>query len=577
MLRASGSAHASADARAHASASARADAPPAIVQVWLKPDIAGATAFADAASTPGRAGFQHHLSPNAYTTRFGASAAHAKAVADWLTGAGMKQVRVSSGRDYVLATGTVTSLTPPASVAPDVLGVTGLRESMATRAATTARASAAKAKSPTCSQYWAQHVQSFQPAYQGFTKGSLPICGYSADQIRTAYGATSAATGKGVTVALTEDSPPAAMFTTLTDYAKNNHLPAPRSDQFRQIQDDDVCGDLSSQAARAAHPHRADAAFKDEAQMDSEAVYAVAPDADQLMVVGGGCDQSLLDAVLTVLVGDGARPSATLVSNSWQFPLGAEPAQVLRAINLRAAAEGVGMYFASGDVPGLTMTASDPYVTAVGGTTLGIGAHGERVFETGWSTDSATLDSGKWTDAGIGGAGGGTSLDEAEPAYQKGVAPASLAHRSVPDLAADADPDTGLLIGYIESGTDAAPGPYQTAPNAGTSMACPLIVGLVADAQQGRTTPFGFINPLLYRLAGTDALHDILPPSATAPVRNRVGYQPAADGSAPAVDVFASQDPKWTQQVVVKGYDTMTGVGTPNGAAFLTGLREASR
>jgi hypothetical protein len=28
--------------------------------------------------------------------------------------------------------------------------------------------------------------------------------------------------------------------------------------------------------------------------------------------------------------------------------------------------------------------------------------------------------------------------------------------------------------------------------------------------------------------------------------------------------------------VTVKGYDTMTGVGTPNGAAFITGLRRAA-
>ena len=35
--------------------------------------------------------------------------------------------------------------------------------------------------------------------------------------------------------------------------------------------------------------------------------------------------------------------------------------------------------------------------------------------------------------------------------------------------------------------------------------------GLVADAQQGQKTTFGFVNPLIYRLAGTKALHDILP------------------------------------------------------------------
>jgi hypothetical protein len=57
------------------------------------------------------------------------------------------------------------------------------------------------------------------------------------------------------------------------------------------------------------------------------------------------------------------------------------------------------------------MTASDPYVVAVGGTTLGLGAWNNRVFETGWSNDTAVLDEGKWSDIGIIGAGGGTMRD----------------------------------------------------------------------------------------------------------------------------------------------------------------------
>jgi hypothetical protein len=42
------------------------------------------------------------------------------------------------------------------------------------------------------------------------------------------------------------------------------------------------------------------------------------------------------------------------------------------------------------------------------------------------------------------------------------------------------------------------------------------------------------------------------------------------------VDVLDSQLPAYTDQVTAKGYDTMTGVGTPNGAAFLAGLRRAA-
>ncbi|PWI44749.1 peptidase S53 [Streptomyces sp. ICBB 8177] len=590
------------------------------VQVWLAPDMAGAAAFADAVATPGTAEFRHYLGPDAYTARFGPSAARAAAVTRWLESSGLTQVHADSGRDYVAATGPVAkvqsvfrvrigqyrvtgpngkatmarsndrAVSVPSSLASDVLGVTGLSDlpPAVPRAAAPVASGPRRSKTskaPTCSAYWGQHVQTFHPAYQGLTRAALPVCGYSADQMRVAYGATSKDTGKGQTVALTEDEAPTAMFQTLTDFAKANHLPAPKPSQFKQVRSGTACAAAS--AASASRRAAQSPAVDDEAEMDSEAVYAMAPDADQVMVVGQGCDedQALLNASLAVLNGNGGRPGASIVSNSWQIPLGDVPAGTVHAMDVRAAAEGVGMYFASGDTPGLTVTGSDPYAVAVGGTSLGIGKSGNRVFETGWSDDYGALESGKWSDAGVSGGGGGTSAVYGQPSYQKGVVPASMSRvkvgnrvvsgRTVPDIAADGDPDTGMLTGYTESTSNGKPGPYRTMPNAGTSLATPLIAGLVADAQQGRTTPFGFIDPLLYRLSGTSALHDALPATASTPQEDRGAYL-TGDGSV-GLDVFDSQERAYTGQVTAKGYDTMTGVGTPNGAAFLAGLRAGDR
>ncbi|HTJ72903.1 MAG TPA: protease pro-enzyme activation domain-containing protein [Actinospica sp.] len=570
-----------------------AASPQATVQVWLAPNLAGAAAFAAAVSTPGNAQFHHYLSPNAYTARFGPSAAHVTAVEAWLKSAGMTDVRVSSGRDYVSATGPVAKVTSvPAALAPDVLAVTGLDDASAVSSQTTA------SKAPSCSQYWAQHVSTFKPAYGKLTKGSLPVCGYSAGQLRAAYGATSAATGKGQTVALIEDEAPVAMFHTLTDYAKANGLPAPATSQFRQVTSTGVggCGSAPAASAASKATGTADAdtsqmPYSDESEMDSEAVYAMAPGANQLMVVGSGCgeDQSLLDAALSVLTGNGAEPSATIESNSWQIPLGGVSVKVVHAIDLRAVAEGVGMYFAAGDTPGLTATGEDPDATVVGGTAVGIGAKDDRLFETGWSNDYVELDGGKWNDLGVSSAsGGGTSLDYAQPAYQNGVVPTSMSHvtvnkktvtdRAVPDIAADADTNTGMLTGYIATGTDAKPGPYQTEVNGGTSLACPLVAGLIADAQQGQSSALGFVNPLIYGLYGTAAFHDTLPiTAASTPQQNQDAYTPAAGADNPAaINTFDAQDPASTTQVTAKGYDTMTGLGTPNGQAFITALRKAA-
>ena len=95
---------------------------------------------------------------------------------------------------------------------------------------------------------------------------------------------------------------------------------------------------------------------------------------------------------------------------------------------VQAASEGVGMYFSSGDGSGVEAPSSDPDAIAVGGTTLGIGKTSNRLFETGWSTVIALLDGTTWEDLGEqGAAGGGPSLLWAQPGYQKGVVPASLA------------------------------------------------------------------------------------------------------------------------------------------------------
>src|SRR5690242_6518760 len=156
------------------------------------------------------------------------------------------------------------------------------------------------------------------------------------------------------------------MFKTLTRYAKVNKLRPPRASQYRAL----TLGRGNDCLNRS----------NGEEQLDSEAVYAMAPDADQLLVGGDTCDarlqglQALFDAQLAVLDGTGRAPLATIESNSWGKTGGETlpPVYMLAAhsIMVRAAAEGVTMVFSSGDYPGVSIPASDPYALAVGGTTL---------------------------------------------------------------------------------------------------------------------------------------------------------------------------------------------------------------
>jgi subtilase family serine protease len=583
------------------------------VQLWLAPDEAAAQRYATAVATPGSGLFHHYLSPGAYTARFAASQATAARVTTWLRGQGFTGITTDSGRNYVRATAPVSAIDAafrvrlalyassaavnagpyalrandravslPASLAGSVLGVSGLDNAAPVQprlaphvpATTRARGKAATAPAPPCSQYYGQHEATGLPKQFGQTSFPTEACGYTASQFRAAYGASAANDGRGQTIALVELGLTPNMFLTLQDYARISHLPAPSAQRYAELSlGKNTCGDP----------------FNIEEQIDVESSYVVAPGANQLVIGGNGCNdgdfgvQGLDDADVQVIDGFAGHPLATIVSNSWEDPYYKLLPQVNRLENaylVRAAAEGVGMYFSSGDGSGLLMPSSDPYATAVGGTTLGIGKTGNRVFETGWSTAYSLLIGTHWQLEGEqGAAGGGPSPMFGEPSYQQGVVPAALTKvpgrrrpaRSVPDISADADPFTGMAVGFVN-----AKKKFYEQTWGGTSLASPLVAGLVATAQQGQAVPFGFINPVLYKLYGTRAYHATLPLTKASPAAWRGVYCPRAVCGRNLLTTFEDQSTSmrgYTGQVTLPGYDNMTGVGTPAGPFFVRYLR----
>ena len=578
------------------------------IQVWLRPRLAAAQRFATAVSTPGRPGFGHFLSPDAYTARFGASRGQARAVETWLRSAGFAGVHADAQRDYVRATAPTATIEsafrvklrlyqPTAGVtagryalrannrplllpnflAASVIGVTGLDN--AAPLVPLIRRSARQAQ---CSHYYGQHHASGLPAQFGVTSFPTDVCGYSAGQLRSAYGATARAAGRGQRIALVELGLTRDMFLTLHDYARASGLPAPSRARYAQqaLGRADACGDP----------------FDGEEQLDVEASYAMAPAAGQLVVGGDSCDngdygqQGLIDADLAILDGTGRRPLAFVVSNSWETGGESQAAaltSVEHAFLLRAAAEGVGMYFSSGDGSGVQEPSSDPLAIAVGGTSLGIGAGGRRLFETGWSSGISQIRRGRWfLESENGASGGGPSLLWAQPPDQRHVVPAALSRaaagdrhggpvRSVPDLSADADPFTGMGTGLLTFRAGQPPA-YSETSLGGTSLAAPLVAGMVTAAQQGQPRPFGFLSPVIYRLAGTRAFTDPRPLTGRSPVAWRGVFCGVPD--CPFRVLVTNDDQStsllgYTGQVTLRGYDNMTGVGSPDGAAFISALR----
>jgi subtilase family serine protease len=602
------------------------------IQLWLQPRTAAATLFARAVSTPGSPQFHRYLTPDGYAARFAATPADAGAVESWLRSQGFTAVGADPQRSYVQATATVSTINRalavqlklykssamvnagtgalwsndrpvslPAALSHLVLGITGLNDAALTNpsatAKTTTTAKATKAKAAPCSAYYGQHLQTGLPSHFGRTSFPTQVCGYSAKQLRAAYGATMANTGRGQTIAFVElGLPEPDMLLTLQDYARVSGLPVPSAKQYAQVSAGKACAETTDDAQPQQPAAGSDPDVEE--QMDVEAAYAMAPGARELVVSGlscGGSDpevQGLLNGVNAVLDGSGKRPLATIVSNSWQTgPEGqaASVTNVEHADLLRAAAEGVGMYVAAGDTPGVDAPADDPFATAVGGTTLGLGPTGNRLFETGWSTGWLILQNGRWLSEGeFGASGGGASAVWKQPGYQRGVVPAALSrspgrsvpYRSVPDLSASADPATAMAVGALTIAGGKKPVFFLTS-GGGTSEATPLVAGLVAAAQEGMRTPFGFLNPVLYRLAGTRAFRDVLPLTASTPSLYRATSCDVAACGVQGLNVFDVQSADtadgYDGQVTLKGYDTMTGLGTPDGTYFINALRASEK
>jgi subtilase family serine protease len=573
----------------------------------------------DAVSDPASASYGHYLTPDQFHARYAPTGAAVTKVSKWLKSAGFNvSSDVPSNNRWVEATGDVAqiekafstqihtyrhagrvlqapdgNLTIPRSVGSEIAGVSGVDDSdTLVRPQDTATPtpgdlpqappSPAFVNAPPCSAYWGEKIDSTDPPAYGEQQPYAP-CGYTPAQLQGAYGLTDAISsgndGGGQTVAIVDAFASPTIQQDATQYSQLHGLPPV---QFRQIVPPGI---FNAPADDPCDPQ----GWYGEETLDVEAVHSMAPGANVLYVGAKDCnDEPLIDALNTIVDKDQAQ----IISNSWGGAGEDESRGLVRAYNdtfRQAAVEGIGVYFSSGDegdeiadigTRATDFPASDPLVTAVGGTSLGVGQSNDYLFETGWGTSTSTLTDGDWAPTPPGdylyGAGGGTSQLFAEPGYQKGVVPGRIARyfggrpgRAVPDVAADADPQTGMLIGQTQTFPDGT-AKYSEYRIGGTSLASPLFAGMMALADQAGGTHHGFSNPLFYSDAGSTVFHDVVDPaSQLAAVRNDyVNGVDATDGTTTKLRSFNTTGTIHTRP----GYDDVTGVGTPNGQTFLDAI-----
>ena len=276
-----------------------------------------------------------------------------------------------------------------------------------------------------------------------------------------------------------------------------------------------------------------DAGADGEVALDVQVAGAGAPGAALAVYFAPNTDQGFVDAITQAAHDATHRPS--VMSISWGSPESGWTQQAITAMTSAfqdAAEAGVSVFAASGDglaVDGQTdgkahvdFPASSPWVVGCGGTNLQ--ARGDQLGpESVWNSNG-------------GGSGGGISDLFPVPDYQDQVTLPPSANsgaapgRGVPDVAGDADPDTGYVV--VVDG--------QTEVIGGTSAVAPLWAGLFALVNENAGRPVGQPHAVLY--ANPGAFNDVS----------------AGDNKATGIGYSAGP-----------GWDACTGLGTPRGAAVV--------
>jgi hypothetical protein len=539
------------------------------VTVTLRPPHPVALArYATAVSTPGSVLYRHYLRPAGFAARFGPSVAAIRVVEDGLRASGLHPGPVAADRLSIPVTGTTDAMSrafatgferyqladgrkvyantrPPLvdGIVEDVIGLDTLHapEPLGLSAAVRSPAADVRPHRPLRPQ-----VVTGGPQPCAAATAAGPLFGrgaYTSDRLASAYGFTglygAGDLGAGQTVALFELEPALASDISAFQACYGTATPV-------------TYVPVDGGAGYAG-------AGQGEAALDIEDVIGLAPEASVIVYEGPDAGTGVYDTYSAIISED----RATVISTSWgecEASEGVAAAQAEGVLFEEAATQGQTVVAAAGDhgsedclgTSGASTQlavddpASQPYVTAVGGTTLA--SAGPPPSETVWKEDGA--------------GGGGVSSLWAMPAYQSG-APASL-HvnnvgstgvpcaaaagsycREVPDVSADADPYTAYVVYYEGAWTALA----------GTSAAAPLWAAFIALTNAAAScdgADVGFANPSLYALAGGDGyttdFHDIT----------------TGDNDL--------HDPDLGTYTAGTGYDMASGLGSPDGSALTAAL-----
>ncbi len=361
----------------------------------------------------------------------------------------------------------------------------------------------------------------FRPLWDHLDVRVLPA-GYTPAQVLAGYGLggisftsssgnTVAGDGSGQTIALIEEYSDPNLQESLNTFDATYGLA-------------NITLDVINQAGS-----QTDHEWGNEQSLDVEWTHAIAPGANIVVfeVSPGASQTNAFDNLLSAVQAASGMPGVSVVSMSWGY----DEFSGQSTYDSDFLTNGVTYIASSGDNGTVEWPASSPDVLAIGGTTLSLSNSGAYQSEVGWND-----------------AGGGLSGYEMEPSYQ--LATQATGSRSTPDVAFDADPNTGVSVYVVPPSSTNGQGQWQVI--GGTSVGAPAWAGIIAIADQGRAlanqpalSGASQVLPALYSLSSSDF--------------HKVSVTASGSGSTNGVINTAK-------------YNTQTGLGTPAGPALMNDL-----
>jgi subtilase family serine protease len=516
-------------------------------------DRQGAEALAEHVSTPSDPLFHKFITPEAFAARFGANQQDYNALKAWAATNGLKIVHQSLNRTILTLSGAADQLqklfqtqlnnyrspdgrefysaaispTIPDEIAAKVDGVIGLTSS--------------GQYAPLCRVYktFGENVASDSKIRTDTAGGTGPNGSYSAKDLQTAYQIPSFGKLAPQAVAVFEQG--GFHLSDVQNYLKTMKL---REPPINFVGVDGYDGHVNNSNVEL------------EAVLDIDMVITGNPDVKEVLVYEEGrgtFSVALIDSLDEMALDNKAGTvSISYGWDEWMVSDRAKQAEDFALVQLSAL--GINVLASSGDdgaygrsgawsypaTLNVEDPGSQPCITSVGGTSLYTYVDESYIGETVWN------DLG----LGYGASGGGVSnywpIPDWQPASLVTTNGGSSTYRNVPDIAAVADPITGVAVyskmngGWIQIG--------------GTSVSSPLWAGYLSNLSSAYTffgTPteegrLGTLGPMLYTMAAAG-----------------LGLYSVLDGTNGQVELFGT--PGYNAGPY---YNNCTGCGSLSGAGF---------